>query len=207
MRSTTARRPRSRRARTRLAATLTATAALLLATTVVWQSASAGFTDSTAALRPSISSAALALSDDDAATRLFSASGLKPGDTATRCIVVTSTSTVPVDVRLYVTGRSSANQMGNWLKVSVKAGSGGSSSSCGTFAPNPTTALYSGSLSAFPADSWDAGVQGWTTATTTGTSTTVKRTYQITYTLDAGTPTYVQNGTAAASFVWESRKR
>jgi hypothetical protein len=207
MRSTTARRPRSRRARTRLAATLSATAALLLAVSVVWQSASAGFTDATATLKPGITAATLALTDDDAATRLFSVSGLKPGDTATRCIAVTSTSTVPVDVRLFVTGRSSTNQLGTWLKLTVKAGTGGSSSSCGTFVANPTTALYTGSLSSVPADTWDAGVQGWTTTNTTGTAATAKRTYQLTYTLDTSTPTSVQNGAASATFVWESRKR
>jgi hypothetical protein len=213
MRSRTARRPRHPRARSprgraRLAAVLSTLGALLLAVTVVWQSASASFTDGTAAVRATASTATVALVDDDAGSKLFSVGGLKPGSTATQCIVVTSTSTVPVDVRLYVTGRSSSNQLSSWVKLAVKTGSGGSSSSCSGFTASPTTAVFTGALSAFPADSWDVGVQGWTTATpATGTTLTEKRTYQVTYTLDASTPSSVQSGAATASFVWESRKR
>jgi hypothetical protein len=207
MRSATARRPRSPRARARLATVVSATGALLLAVTVVWQSASAGFTDPTAPVRAGFGTGTIALTDDDAAVRLFTATDLKPGDTATRCIAVTSTSTLPVDVRLYVTGRSSTNQLSRWTTISVRVGTGGSSSSCSGFTANPTTALWTGSLATFPADSWDVGVQGWTTTNTTGAQATAKRTYQVTYTLDPSTPATVQSGTAAATFVWESRKR
>ena len=208
MRSSTARRPRSPRARARLAAVLSALGALLLAVTVVWQSASASFTDGTAAVRASAATATIALIDDDAGSKLFSATGLKPGDTGTRCIAVTSTSTQPVDVRLFVTGRSTSSPMNSWLKLTVKTGTGGSSASCSGFTASPTTAVFTGTLSAFPADSWDVGVQGWTTASpATGTSLTEKRTYQIAYTLDANTPANVQSSAATASFVWESRKR
>jgi hypothetical protein len=207
MRSATARRPRARRARVRLATLVSAAGALLLAVTVVWQSASAGFTDPTAPVRASFGTGTITLTDDDAAVRLFTASDLKPGDTATRCIAVTSASTLPVEVRLYVTGRSSTNQLSRWTTITVRVGTGGSSSSCSGFTANPTNALWTGALSAFPADSWDVGVQGWTTTNTTGVQTTVKRTYQVTYTLDPTTPASVQGGTAAATFVWESRKR
>ena len=207
MRSATARRPRSRRARARLATLVSATGALLLAVTVVWQSASAGFTDPTPPVRASFGTATISLTDDDAAVRLFTATGLKPGDTATRCIAVTSTSTLPVDVRLYVTGRSSTNQLSRWLTFSVRAGTGGSSSSCTGFTPSSTTPLWTGPLSSFPADSWDVGIQGWTTTNTTGAPATTGRTYQVVYTLDPSTPASVQSGTATATFVWESRKR
>lgn len=200
MRSATARRPRSRRARARLAAVASATGALLLAVTVVWQSAAAGFTDSTAPLRATVGTATLTLTDDDAETRLFTVTGLKPGDSAgTRCISVRSTGTRPADVRLYVTGVTNVGSLANWLDVGVRIGTGGGTAGCTGF--QSQAQVHSGRLAAFPAGAWSNARSVWTPAAAE------TRTYEITVSLDPNTPLSVEGGTAGATFVWESRPR
>jgi len=73
---------------------------------VTWQAFCAVFATSTASLSASISAGSLCLTDDAAAMRLFTATGLRSGVTETRCIAVTSSGS-PATVRLYGTGRSS----------------------------------------------------------------------------------------------------
>ncbi|GAB4081139.1 hypothetical protein GCM10028783_20870 [Modestobacter muralis] len=182
-----------------------ATGALLLAVTVVWQSASAGFTDSTAPLRATAGTATITLTDDDAEGKLFTVTGLRPGDsTGPRCITVRSTnSTVgptarPSDVRMYATGLSSQRSLAGWLTVGVRIGTGGGYAGCTGF--QSKAQVFSGHLTDFPADSWSNGRNSWTAPAAGET-----RTYEITVTLDAATPTSAQGGSAGATFVWESR--
>jgi len=196
MRSTTARRPWSRRARARLATTLSATGALLLAVTVVWQSASAGFTDATAPLGATVGTATLTLTDDDAGRALFTASGLKPGNsTARKCVTVRSApSTKPVDVRMYVTGSPDRVVAGN-LTVTVRVGTGGSYASCTGFQSQSSVTRH---LADLPT-TWSSGVLSWSAPAAGGS-----RTYEITATLDATTPTSAQSRTTGVTFAWES---
>ena len=205
MRSATARRPRSRRAQARLAAVASATGALLLAVTVVWQSASAGFTDPTSPVRATFGTSTITLTDDDQEAKLFTVTGLKPGEKAgTRCITVRSTNSSPgstnrlSDVRMYVTGESNDRSMADWLTVGVRIGTGGGAAGCTGFASQAQ--VYSGRLADFPADSWSNGSKIWS-APAAGQS----RTYEISVALDPDTPTSVQGGSAGATFVWESR--
>jgi hypothetical protein len=188
----------------RVAAAASAGTALVLAAALLWQSAYAGFSDTTAVRAlPTITTGTLALTDDDSAVRMFTVTGLKPGMSATKCIAVTSTGS-PATVRLYGTGRSTTNGLASWLNLTVSVGTGGSTKSCNGFKPtDPATPAYNGTLAAFPTGSWTAGVGGWTTTGTAATS----RTYQIVYTLPANTPYTTQNGTAALGLVWESRTK
>ena len=206
MRSATARRRRSRRARTRLATVLSATGALLLAVTVVWQSASAGFTDPTSPLGATAATATISLADDDSGSVLFAATGLKPGRTATRCITVTSTSTLPAEVQMYVSERRSTNGLASWLKLTVRSGTGGSFAGCGTL--GSSSSVYDGTLAGFPT-AWTAGRPSWSTTVPSpaGAKTTDKRTYEIKYSVDANAPLSVQGGTASVDLVWESRTK
>jgi hypothetical protein len=65
-----------------------------VAATLVWQSASAAFSDSTKTTTLAVTTGTVAFSDDDAGAVMFSASGLRPGASQTRCITVTSTGSV-----------------------------------------------------------------------------------------------------------------
>ena len=179
---------------------LPAVAALLVATTVLWHAAYAGFSDSTAVRAlPSITTGTVVLGDDDAGTKMFAVTGLKPGATATKCIKVTSTGTVPATVRLYGTGITSTNSMSRYLNLAVYLGTGGATASCSGFSGS---LVYNGSVSGFPTDSYANGVGTWTT---TGTATET-RTYAVVYTLSTNTPTSVQGGATGLTFVWEARQ-
>ncbi|MGY1844496.1 hypothetical protein [Modestobacter sp. SYSU DS0875] len=184
-----------------------AVAALALATALVWQSSYAGFTATTPAhALPTISTGTVTLTDDDAEGTLFTVDGLKPGASDRRCIVVTSQGTLPATVRLYVTGVSSRKGLADHLRLTVRSGTGGTfagpgGSGCSSFRSQNT--VYDGTLSAFPADDWARGRGGWDT---TGTSAE-QRTYEVKYTLPAGTPLTVQGGSATATLVWEAHSR
>src|SRR4051794_36898662 len=188
----------SRRAR-RLGLAVSGIGALVLTAGLVWQSAYAAFTESTQSYTLTWSTGTVAIADDDAGAVLFSASGLRPGATQTRCITVTSTGSAPSLIRLYGTGRTSTKSLSTYLTLAVAAGSGGSAASCVGFVPSST--VYRGTLASFPT-TYGGGVGSWTTAgSTAGESTT----YQITYTLSATAPVSAQGGTAAVAFTWEAQ--
>jgi hypothetical protein len=186
----------SRRGR-RLALGGSALAALTVSAVVVWHAAYATFTVSTPTYPLGWSTGAVALSDDDAGSALFTATGVEPGAADTRCIVVTSTGNVPATVRLYGTGRTSTNGLSTALSLVVVAGSGGSSSSCAGFTPSST--LYRGSFAGFPT-SYAAGLDSWPTAGTAGGET---RSYQLTYSMPSGAASSAQGGTLAMAFTWD----
>jgi hypothetical protein len=188
----------SRRAR-RLALAVSGIGALAVTAGLVWQSAYAAFTESTPTYTLTWSTGTVAIADDDAGAVLFSASGLRPGATQTRCITVTSTGSAPSLVRLYGTGRTTTKSLSTYLTLVVSAGSGGSAASCVGFVPAST--VYRGTLASFPT-TYGGGVGSWTTAgDTAGESTT----YQITYTLSASAPVSAQGGTAAVAFTWAAQ--
>jgi hypothetical protein len=195
--------PRSRRAPGRRARRLTLVGTLLaalgVATGLVWHAAYASFTVSTPTYALGWSTGAVTLSDDDAGTALFTATGLEPGSAGSRCIVVTSTGTVPAVVRLYVAGRTSTRSLTAAINLTVVAGTGGSASTCNGF--TPSTSVYRGTLAGFPA-SYGAGVLSWPT---TGTAGGESRTYQLTWSVPANAATTSQGGSASAAFTWEAQ--
>jgi hypothetical protein len=188
----------SRRAR-RLALAVSGIGALAVTAGLVWQSAYAAFTDSAPLSRLTVNTGTVAIADDDAGAVLFSAGGLRPGATQTRCITVTSTGSAPSLVRLYGTGRSTTKSLSSYLTLVISAGSGGSSASCVGFAPKST--VYRGTLAAFPT-AYAAGVGSWTT---TGNPAGERTTYQVLYTLAASAPVSAQGGTASVALTWEAQ--
>jgi hypothetical protein len=188
----------SRRAR-RMGLAVSGIGALALSAGLVWQSAYAAFTESTPTYTLTWTTGTVSIADDDAGAVLFSASGLRPGATQTRCITVTSTGSAPSVIRLYGTGRTTSKSLSSQLTLVVSAGTGGSAASCVGFVP--TSTVYRGTLASFPT-SYASGVGSWTTAGGTAGETT---TYQLTYTLAASAPVSAQGGTAAVAFTWEAQ--
>src|SRR3954451_20403208 len=175
--------------------------ALAVTAGLVWQSAYAAFTETTPSytLTWSTGTGTVAIADDDAGSVMFSASGLRPGATQTRCITVTSTGRAPSVVRLYGAGRTTSKSLSSYLTIVVSGGTGGSSASCVGFVP--TSTVYRGTLAAFPT-TYAAGIGSWTTAGNPAGETT---SYQILYTLAASAPVSAQGGTAAVAFTWEAQ--
>lgn len=175
--------------------------ALVLAAGVVWHAAYASFTDSTPSYVTTFATGTVVLGDDDSGSTMFTLTGLKPGAAATRCIVVTSTGSVPALVRLYGSGKTTTKSLSSNLTVAVQAGSGGSNADCSTFVPAST--VYRGTLAALPTG-FASGVGDWTT---TGTTLGESRTYQITVSMPANASSGSQAGTAAVAFTWEAQSQ
>src|SRR5262245_62453153 len=93
---------------------------------------------------------------------MSSASGLKPGSTGAKCIVVTSTGSLASTVKLYGTSPATTNQLSTYLNLTVEEGNGGTfAGGCSGFTATGTA--YSGTLAAFGTGKTDfaTGVGTW----------------------------------------------
>jgi hypothetical protein len=197
MSRTRSRQPNRRAVRVGLVACLLT--ALAVTTGVVWQSAYSNFGDTAPKISTALNTGNVVLADDDAEATLFSVGRLKPGATGTRCIKVSTTGATPTTVRLYGTGRSVTNGLDDALQLTVRIGTGGSTSSCTGF--TTTATVYSGALSGFTAGDFAAGLGSWSA------TSSANRTYQFTYLLSATAPASAQGGSATLTFVWEAQTR
>jgi hypothetical protein len=180
-------------------------ASVLLSGLVVWQSSYAAFSDSTDNPSNTFGSGSVILGDDDSSTAMFTPTLLKPLDTGTKCIVVTSTGTLASTVKLYATGYSTSAALASYLDMVIDEGTGGTFASSGPTSCTGFTLgtnIYTGTLAAFGLKtSFATGVGTWAPA---GTGSPTK-TYRIKYTLNSATPNTSQSGTAALGFTWEAQ--
>jgi hypothetical protein len=129
-------------------------------------------------------------------------SNLKPGDSGSRCIIVTSSGTVPSTVKLYGSGLATTNGLSSAMNLTVTQGSGGNAN-CSDFSPAATnSSVYNSTLSGFTAIDYAGGYS--TAWTPTGTATEDK-TFRFAWSLPAATGNSVQNGTASVTFTWEAQ--
>jgi hypothetical protein len=180
-------------------------AALLISGIVVGQASYSAFSSTTANPTNNWTAGTVALSDDDSNTAMFTATGLKPGSTGTKCIAVTSSGSLASDVKLYGTSSATTNALSSYIRLTIVQGTGGTSGSCTGFTPLATgsSILNNGTVASFATAStnYATGLGAWTP---TGTAPET-RTFQFTYTVDAATPNTSQGGTAAIGFTWESQ--
>jgi hypothetical protein len=170
---------------------------LALAVLLVWQSSYSAFTATTDNGVNNWNAGSVVLSDNDLSFAMFNATKLKPGDTGTKCIVVTSTSTVPTTVKLYGTGLTTTNGLSSYLDMVIDQGYG-TAADCTDFALAGN--LYTGTLASI-ATTYAGGYDNWAPPGS-GTQT---RTYRFKYTVNTGAPNSAQNGTAAVTFTWEAQ--
>lgn len=180
--------------------------ALLASGLLVLHGSSAAFSGTTSNPGNAWTTGKVALTDDDggtdatSGTALFSATGLEPGSTGTRCIAVTSQSTVPATLKLYATGVTTTKAVSTYLRLTIEQGTGGSFADCTGFTAASTD--FTGTLAAFAAKSdFSTGVGAYALAGTPPET----RTYRVTYLLDSAAPNSTQDGTASANLVWEAR--
>jgi len=181
--------------------------AMLAGAGLVYQSSYAAFSGTTSNPSNSWAAGQVVLTDDDGGTSpttgtaMFTATLLKPGSTGEKCIVVSSTSTVASTLKLYTSAVTTTNALSSYLNLTIEEGTGGSyAGGCTGFTSAATT--FTGSLAtlATSATGYASGVGSFAL---TGTPTET-RSYRISYSVDAATPNTAQNGTAAATFVWEA---
>jgi hypothetical protein len=184
--------------------------AILLAGGMVWQASSAAFTATTRNAGNSWSTGAVTLTDDDMGVAAYAATNLVPGSTGTKCIVVTSTASVPGEVRSYVTNLApSAIGLAERITYKLEAGTGGSFNNCSGFVPDAGTpeVAYPVSVVAAARHDYASGGHPWIT---TGKVGGESRSYRGTWTFDTAGMTQQQidalQGTSmTADLVWEFR--
>ncbi len=181
----------------KLALVLAPMVAASVSVALVWQSSSAAFSAQTSTPAQNWSTGTVTLTDDDSGSALFSATNLKHGSTGTRCIVVTSTGSLPSAIKFYGTGLTSTNSLANNISLTITQGSGGNFGSCTGYTSSST--VFTGNLSDFSTiTDYSTGRTGWTTAG----GGSENRTYQFTYTVGGSAPA---GSNANITFTWEAQ--
>jgi hypothetical protein len=162
---------------------------------LVWGSSQALFNGKTSNPADAWAAGTVSISDDDAGTALFTASGIMPGDSGAKCINVTYTGTVAADVRMYAT--LTGTGLGPYVDLTVEQGTGGTFASCTSFAAEAST---TGTMTAFAAARTDHASGFGTWAPTAGGQS---RSYRIVWAVrpDNGGA----NKTANLALTWEAR--
>jgi hypothetical protein len=174
---------------------------------VVAQSSYSAYSATTVNPTSNWATGTVALTDDDNNTAAFTASNLKPGSTGSRCIVVSSTGSLPSAVKLYGTGATTTKALASDINLTITQGTGGSFGDCTGYTPLTSgSAVYSGTLAGFSsaATSFSNGLGTWNTAGAT-VAKPETRTYQLTYSVRTETTNDTQGGTAAIGFTWEAQ--
>ena len=175
--------------------------ALALAAALTWSTSGATLSSQAVSSGNGWAAATVALSDDDANSAAFSASGLRPGSVAVRCVTVTYAGDVAADVRLFATSGTYGGTLGPYVDLLVEEGSGGSFADCSAF--TRLSVLHDGTVASFAAARTDfaSGVGSFAP-----TAAGAQRVYRFTYALrdDAGAVA-LANLTATLGFTWQAR--
>ena len=179
---------------------------LILSATLVWQASNSAFSATTANPTNSWATGTVVLSDDDTGAAMFNATGLKPGSTAEKCIVVTYTSSLAATVMLYGTGLASTNSMSGWLSVAVEQAPVATTPTATASPPMglapPLLSGATSTASVLPSPTSATGSAPF--APVAGQASQTKS-YRIVYELVPSTPNSVQGGTASIGLTWEAR--
>jgi hypothetical protein len=140
--------------------------------------------------------------NNDASSALFTNNSQpqQMNASSTQCIKVTSTGNLATTVKLYSTGFSDTNSLGQHIVFSIKVGTGGSNSSCTGF--SSTATLYTGTLAGFNTAYPTSYANGLATTWTPTGSASENRTFQFAWSYDSTAP---QSSTAADTFTWEAQ--
>jgi len=176
--------------------------ALLTVPALVWQSSYAGFTDRTVPLPATVGTGKVLLTNSISVFGTAVSLGeALPGQSAAYCIKVTSTGTVPAEVRLYGSGKSTTRSVDAYITLAWVAGTGGGTyGDCTGFVPSGPTS--SSTLSTFPT-SWATGLLPWSLTGAGGEN----RTYRLTYTVDPNAPVSTKGGSVTVTFTWQAQTR
>ena len=174
---------------------------LLASGAVVLTASQAAFSDTTSNDTNTFSTGNVDLVDDDSGSAMFSVTDMAPGQSVSRCIVVTYQGSIadPNAVKLYSGGLTDSGTLADHLNVTVEEGSGGTFADCTGFTPSGT--IENGTLAQFAADhtNYGNGAGSWNPATTP-----VSRTDRFTVTLSAAAPNSQQSQSVTnLVFTWE----
>jgi hypothetical protein len=195
--------PRPSRRAARLATWAAIPAAVVISGAIVGHASYSAYSATTSNPTNNWTSGTVSLTDDDTSTAMFTATGLKPAATGSKCIAVTSSGNLPSAVKLYGTNYSTTNGLASQITLKVEQGTGGTFGSCSGFVAQTTGGtVYNDTLANFSAKTnYATGAGDWT-PTGSGSET---RVFKFTYTLASNAPDTTQGGTAAIGFTWEAQ--
>ncbi|MEZ5323147.1 MAG: hypothetical protein R2698_13930 [Microthrixaceae bacterium] len=188
-------------ARNRVSTIAAAALSLAFVTFLVVGSSRAAFSGTTDNTANSVTAAGVALADDDTGSAMFNVTGMKPGDTQTKCIVVTynGTITTGAPIQLYRSGVPTGTGLETYLDATVEIGTGGSFSSCTGFTPSST--IVTGTLADFLTTKTSYATAQSTGWTPTGSGQS--RTFRVTLTMQDDNA--AQAKSVNFGFTWEAR--
>lgn len=204
-------RGRARRAAGRRAGAALVPLAILASGGMVYQASNAAFSATTSTPANNWTAGTVAVSDNDSNAALWTLTGLKPGDTGTKCVRVTYTGSLTANVKMYVSALAATpggkSGMAPYLALQVTEGAG-DQTDCSDFANLGTPSVLTGAgypTSGSTLSTWRASHNSYATGAGTWNSvaTNATRTFKIEYTLMDDNN--AQDTGVNASFIWEAR--
>jgi hypothetical protein len=143
------------------------------------------------------------VSDSDAGSALYSASGQGPGSQVQKCIKVTYTGSLDASLRLYSSG---VGALGQFIDLVIETGSGNVTfPGCTGFVPDASAVVFNGTLDGFATahTSYATGLADNPGAATNWV-TNDSVVYRFTLTVQAGAP---NGSTGSHTFSWEAQNQ
>jgi hypothetical protein len=167
------------------------------------------FTATTQNAGNEISSGTVEFSDNDSGAALYNATGLRPGESLSRCIKTTYTGSLPALVRLY--SSSTPGPLAQYVDLTITQGTQASSTfpSCTGFAADATGVIFTGTLQSFEQTrgSYATGI-ATAPAGKSSWSNGESLVYRFQATLQASAPDSSQGWSSGVhSFLWEARNQ
>jgi hypothetical protein len=154
-----------------------------------------------------ITAGTVAFTDNDNGQAMYNVTGAKPGDAVTRCIKATYSGSLAAAVKLYTT--SSAGPLAQYVNLAITEGADPTTSfpNCGSFTPDATGQIYSGTLQNFD-QTYTGYANGISTAPGSQSvwNPNDSVAYRFVVTLQSSAPDSAQaTSTGVHNFVWEAQ--
>lgn len=197
----------------KVAVVLATPLAVVLAGGLIWQASNAAFTSTTRNSGSDWSTGSVALTDDDAGSARFQVSNMVPGQTDTKCIKVTATTSVPGAIVGYLINPITSPQgLEDRIMLTVTAGTGGSFNSCDGFVGDEVAQPPTPLSTLFAMNTYELAMAGGGTPwlVTGGVAGGESKTYQVQWTFDVTGMTQsqqdgLQNARTGVDVQWELR--
>ncbi|NUW31994.1 hypothetical protein HTZ77_11215 [Nonomuraea sp. SMC257] len=177
---------------------------LLLSGVLVWQASNAAFVGVTSNANNSWSAGTVNLTNDSGGTPMFHVTQMVPGQSGSRCIEITSASSVPVDVKFYTDVTAlPVDDIRPYIDITVEDGTGGTFASCAGFTPSGGTE-FTGTLQNLTTTrtTYANGLGPWALDGTPPD----KLSFRISWQFHADAPPVAQAGsTPNVAFIWEAQ--
>jgi hypothetical protein len=172
---------------------------------LVWTASQAVFSATTSNSSNSWTAGTVTFDANNPTTTLFAEGPLQPGQSGSKCIVVTYTGNLAAEVRLYGAVSAGSPDLSSYLSLTVQIDTEGAASTCTNFnanAPAATTCFDTGTIAAFAAahTNWSTGCGTWLPS---GSGQT--RVYRFSWLVASNIPNTHQGASVTASFTWEAQ--